>query len=305
VDFFLGKPKSSEPSSPSPEQIREEQLRQQRIAEAQRAEQLRIEAENQRRANFKRAADWRARIDRAEEEMTEQLGGAFDVVRKGPSTNSFGTGNGDVSIDGDSGDASVVDFRDRPEDREPSVTPAFFLEEKLRAEETESYRLQQTPYGVTPPLAGDSRDLPFADRVIEAGKDFARDVAEEAKDRVLKSLETPELKAAREVWDKENSIITDWQKTMDPARIADAARNGGSIGDDELRLRTYRMLANDPTRGTVTDQDVLAGDLRSAAVNGSQRYVMQNVDDFLDVRRRLQDEAKNRFLRVAGLGDGN
>ena len=302
ADWLFSKPK---PSGPSPEQIREEQLRQQRIAEAQRAEQQRIEAENQRRANLRRAAQWRDRLDQAEAEMTEELGGVFDLAKKGPSTNSFGSGNGDVSIGNDSEDTSVVDLQDRSDLQEPSISSTFFLEQQARAQATENFRLEQTPSAVAPQLAADSRYQPIADRAVEWGKDFARDVADEAKDRILRSLETPEMKGAREVWDKENHIITDWQRSMDPERIGDAARNGGTIDDDEFRLRTARMLANDSTRGTVSDRNVLAGDLRAAAADGSRQYVMEKVTDAVDVRRRLQDEAKERFLRAAGLGEGD
>jgi len=124
VDALFGKPK---PSGPSPEQLRAEQLRQQQIAEAQRAEQLRIEAENQRRANFQRAAQLRATLDRAGEEMEEQLGGALDVVRRPRSTNVFGTGNSDVSIQDapEVVDPNMVDLR-------PDVQPVLDLEANLR-----------------------------------------------------------------------------------------------------------------------------------------------------------------------------
>ena len=129
ADFLFSSPKPA-PSGPSPEQIRQAQLEQQRIAEAQRAEQLRIEAENQRRANIQRAAHWRARMDRVEEEMTEQLGGAFDVIRKGPSTNAFGTGNADVSI-GD--DGAVTD--DNVADTGSEATPLLDMEAILRLQD--------------------------------------------------------------------------------------------------------------------------------------------------------------------------
>jgi len=302
ADFLFGKPK---PSGPSPEEIRAEQLRQARIAEAQRLEAERIETERQRRLSFARAARWRSRIEQAEAEMSQTLEGAFDVVRKGPSTDFFGSGNSDVSLGDDSGDTSVVYFGDRPEEPEPSLSPRFFLEQKRRAEATENFRLRQTPYAVAPRLAGDSREAPLVDRVVEGARDFAHDVADGAKERILESLDIPGLQGAKELWNKETSFIRDWERAMDPHAIVTAARTGGTIADDEFRLDAQRKFLNDRTYGYVSSQTLLTGDPRAAAVEGSRNYASKKWDDFVDVPGRLREGARDHVLRIFGLGDGD
>lgn len=296
MDFLFSTPKNT---GPSPEDVRAEQLRQARIAEAQRleqariaAEQARIAAEQQRIANLQRAAQWRARMDQMDAEMSQELGGAFDVVRPRGSTSFFGEG-GDPPDD-----TSVVDLRGLSP--EPKMSATLLLEGQLRSQTLDAWQAQNTWGGQLPSLAADSRYVP-PDYVKEA-KSFAGDVMDDVSARLVGTVDatgTQHLKGALTDW-----VNKDVTGELDPARVAWAVHNNDTsfaTSSEVLAGSLERRIAGEPSLKDLPTRELFTGD-SSALSNAAGRYAADKWNTWTDVPGLLRGQAKDQFVRVA-VGD--